>query len=174
MIFGLDSARCAMILLARNSSRRWMMVTASPNRVRNVASSIAESPPPTTTMCWPRKKKPSQVAQDETPWPSSSCSPGTPSGRQAEPVARMTARAWYSVLPIHTRFTAPRSSTRDTSSVMYSAPKRSACLRMLSISSGPRMPSGKPGKFSTSVVVIKAPPACAPSITSGRRFARAA
>ena len=67
LIFGLSSARSAMILLARNSSRRWMIVTVSANRVRNVASSIAESPPPTTTMCWLRKKKPSQVAQEETP-----------------------------------------------------------------------------------------------------------
>ena len=71
------------------------MVTVSAKRVRNVASSIAESPPPTTTMCWSRKKKPSQVAQDDTPWPSSSCSPGTPSGRQAEPVERITACARY-------------------------------------------------------------------------------
>ena len=57
---------------------------------------------------------------------------------------------------------------------MNSAPKRSACLRMLSISSGPMMPSGKPGKFSTSVVVISAPPDCTPSMTSGLRLARAA
>ena len=134
-----------MILLARNSSRRWTIVTDSANRVRNVASSIAESPPPTTTMSWLRKKKPSQVAQDETPWPSSSCSPGTPSGRQAEPVARMTARARYSVSPTQTRFTSPSSATRVASSVRNSAPKCSACLRMLSMSSGPRMPSGKPG-----------------------------
>ena len=86
----------------------------------------------------------------------------------------MTAFARCSLSPIHTRLTRPASSTRVTSSVMYSAPKRSACLRMLSISSGPRMPSGKPGKFSTSVVVINAPPDCPPSTTSGRRFARAA
>ena len=67
LIFGLASARSAMILLARNWSRRCTMVTVSPNRVRKLASSIAESPPPTTTMCWLRKKKPSQVAHDETP-----------------------------------------------------------------------------------------------------------
>ena len=69
LIFGLLSARSAMILLARNESRRWTIVTDSAKRVRKLASSIAESPPPTTTMCWLRKKKPSQVAQDETPWP---------------------------------------------------------------------------------------------------------
>ena len=39
---------------------------------------------------------------------------------------------------------------------------------------GPMMPSRKPGKFSTSVVVIRAPPNCVPSKTSGRSCARAA
>ena len=45
------------------------------------------------------------------------------------------------------------------SSVINSAPKRLACLRMLSIKSGPITPSVKPGKFSTSVVFMSAPPA---------------
>ena len=40
----------------------------------------------------------------------------------------------------------------------YSAPKRSACLRMFSTSCGPMIPSGKPGKFSTSVVSESWPP----------------
>ena len=58
-----------MILEARSSSRRWTTVTLLAKRVRKVASSIAESPPPTTTMSWSRKKKPSQVAQADTPRP---------------------------------------------------------------------------------------------------------
>ena len=49
-IFSLLTARSIMILLARNTSRRWMIVTDRANRVRNVASSIAVSPPPTTAM----------------------------------------------------------------------------------------------------------------------------
>jgi hypothetical protein len=151
-----------------------MIVTVSANRVRKVASSMAESPPPTTTMWWLRKKKPSQVAQDETPWPSRVCSPGTFSGRQADPVARMTAFARYAVLPTQTVFTSPVSSTEVASSVSNSAPKCSACLRMLSMRSGPMTASGKPGKFSTSVVVINAPPDWTPSMTNGFRFARAA
>ena len=62
-----------------------------------------------------------------------------------------------------------------TSSETSSAPKRSAWARMLSISSGPMMPSRKPGKFSTSVVFISAPPAVTePSNMSGARLARAA
>ena len=70
-----------MILLARSSSRRWMIVTVRANFVRKVASSMAESPPPTTAMSWSRKKKPSQVAHHETPWPESSFSRGRPSSR---------------------------------------------------------------------------------------------
>jgi hypothetical protein len=50
-------------------------------RVRKVASSSALSPPPTTAMSWSRKKKPSQVAHQETPRPDSSFSPGMPSWR---------------------------------------------------------------------------------------------
>ena len=66
-------------------------------------------------------------------------------------------------------------STATTSSATSSAPNRSACLRMESISSGPMIPSGKPGKFSTSVVFISAPPAVTePSKTSGCSSARAA
>ena len=43
------------------------------------------------------------------------------------------------------------------------------------MSSGPWMPPGKPGKFSTSVVFIRAPPAVtAPAMTSGLSPARAA
>ncbi len=66
-------------------------------------------------------------------------------------------------------------STSTTSSATSSAPKRSACLRMESISSGPMIASGKPGKFSTSVVCMSAPPAVTePSKTKGFSSARAA
>ena len=62
-----------------------------------------------------------------------------------------------------------------TSSASSSAPNRSACLRIESISSGPMMASGKPGKFSTSVVCMSAPPAVTePSKTKGFSSARAA
>ena len=75
-ILALARARSCMIFDARSSSRRWTMVTVSANLVRKIASSRAESPPPTTAMSWSRKKKPSQVAQVETPWPSSSALAG--------------------------------------------------------------------------------------------------
>ena len=66
-IFGLASARSCMIFEPRNSSRRWMSETFEANLVRKMASSSAESPPPTTAMGRSRKKKPSQVAQVDTP-----------------------------------------------------------------------------------------------------------
>ena len=50
LILGLASARSCMIFEARSVSRRWITVTDLPNLVRNVASSMAESPPPTTAM----------------------------------------------------------------------------------------------------------------------------
>ena len=52
-----------MIGEARKSSRRWTTVTLSANFVRKTASSIAESPPPTTITFLFRKKAASQTAQ---------------------------------------------------------------------------------------------------------------
>ena len=68
-ILGLSNARSCMILLARRSSRRWTTATVRAKRARKVASSRAESLPPTTAMSWSRKKNPSQVAHHETPCP---------------------------------------------------------------------------------------------------------
>ena len=62
-----------------------------------------------------------------------------------------------------------------TSSKTISAPNRRAWPSMACISSGPMMPFSKPGKFSTSVVFIRAPPAVTePANTRGLRLARAA
>ncbi len=80
-IFGLAKARSCMIFEARRLSRRWTTVTDRANLVRNVASSIAVSPPPTTAMSWSRKKKPSQVAHQETPCPDRRFSWCRPSSR---------------------------------------------------------------------------------------------
>ena len=78
-------------------------------------------------------------------------------------------------MAVLTTFTSPVRSTSTTSSATISAPKRSAWARISSISAGPMMPSRKPGKFSTSVVFISAPPAVTePSNTSGLSDARAA
>jgi hypothetical protein len=52
-----------MIAEARNSGLRWTMLTLPANFARNVASSMAVSPPPTTSVSASRKKAASQVAQ---------------------------------------------------------------------------------------------------------------
>src|SRR3546814_6519739 len=52
-----------------------------------IASSTAVLPPPITATFFPRKKKPSQVAQAETPAPRSFCSLSSPSQRADAPVA---------------------------------------------------------------------------------------
>ena len=60
-------ARSSMIFEARNSSRRWTIVSSSANLEMKIESSIAESPPPITTTFSPLKKAPSQTPQVETP-----------------------------------------------------------------------------------------------------------
>ena len=62
-MFVLARARSSMIFEARNSSRRWTTSTFEANFARNIASSIALSPPPTMTIGWSRKNAASQVAQ---------------------------------------------------------------------------------------------------------------
>jgi hypothetical protein len=135
-----------MIFDARSSSRRWTIVTVVANLVRKIASSTAESPPPTTAMGFSRKKKPSQVAHVETPCPSNRCSAGRPSMRADAPVVMIIDLARISRSPTQTPNGPPGvSSTRSASAVTNSAPKRSACSRNFIMSSGPRMPSGNPG-----------------------------
>ena len=46
-MFSVVCARSSMIFEARNSSRRFTIVTLDENFARKIASSIAESPPPT-------------------------------------------------------------------------------------------------------------------------------
>ena len=120
-------------------------MTLVANLVRKVASSIAESPPPTTTSSRSRKKKPSQVAQVETPRPRYWRSPGSPSILALAPVEMMSALPVYSSSSTQARNGGPARSTLVASARMNSAPKRSACSRILPISSGPRIPVGKPG-----------------------------
>ncbi len=62
-MFGIARARSSMIFEARNSSRRLTIATLEANLARNIASSIAESPPPTIIVGTSLKKAASQVAQ---------------------------------------------------------------------------------------------------------------
>ena len=110
-----------------------------------MASSIAESPPPTTAMFWPRKKKPSHVAHVERPCPIRRDSASSPSISDRAPVLTITASASYTVSRTQTRNGRESRSTFVAFSVRNSVPKRSAWARNFVISSGPMMPSGKPG-----------------------------
>src|SRR5688572_12514283 len=92
-ILGFSSAFSCKILLARRESRLCTTLTDLPNFVRNVASSSAVSPPPTTTMSSPLKNGPSHVAQYDTPLPLNCCSDGMPSLRGEAPVHTMTDSA---------------------------------------------------------------------------------
>ena len=62
-MFSVSRARSSMICEARNSSRRCTIVTFEENLARKIASSIAESPPPTMIVSRSLKKAASQVAQ---------------------------------------------------------------------------------------------------------------
>ena len=72
-------------------SRRWIRVTLSAKLVRNRASSTAVLPPPTTATVLAAIKKPSQVAQAETPKPWNRLSLGRPSQLALAPVAMIRA-----------------------------------------------------------------------------------
>ncbi len=93
LIFGCANSRRCKIFSARSVSRRWIRVTCAAWWVRKSASSTAVLPPPTTATRLPRKKKPSQVAQAETPAPCSAVSEGRPSQRACAPVAITTESA---------------------------------------------------------------------------------
>ena len=115
----------------------------------------------------------SQGAQEDTPRPINFCSLGNPSHVVWAPVAIITDLALYSLFPTHAE-NSPTflKATFSTSSSTIFAPNLSACLRILSMSFGPMIPSGNPGKFSTSVVNINCPPQEVPPITTVERAAR--
>ena len=103
----------------------------------------------------------------------SSFSLGRPRWRGEAPVAMITALLFISSLPAFS-VKVPSSSRAIDSTTLNStrAPKRSACFCRFIIRSGPMIPSGKPGKFSTSVVVVSWPPGWVPERTSGSSCAR--
>ena len=92
-ILGWANSRSCRIFSARSWSRRCTSVTLVAWLVRYSASSTAVLPPPITATSLPRKKKPSQVAQAETPRPWNFCSLGRPSQRAWAPVAMITVSA---------------------------------------------------------------------------------
>ena len=144
-ILGCALARSTMIFEALNVSRRWSRWTFVAKRVRKVASSKAVSPPPMTAISRSRKKKPSHVAQADTPRPRSRVSLSRPSHSAEAPVAMMTDSARYSVPRAQIRKGRDEKSTRSISTSKSREPTRSAWARIAAIRSGPWMPSAKPG-----------------------------
>ena len=96
-------------------------------------------------MFWSLKKKPSQVAQVETPRPMSFDSASSPISFDEAPVATMTVWPSHACSPARTTKGRREKSTAVTSSGIISVPNRSACFLKVSISSGPMIPSTKPG-----------------------------
>ena len=86
-IFGLETALSYIIFEALKILLRFIIVTRLANLVRNIASSIAESPPPTTTISSSLKKAPSHVAHVDIPRPFNACSPLAFSHKDLAPVA---------------------------------------------------------------------------------------
>ena len=105
------------------------------------------------------EKSPSHTAHAESPRFLNLDSSGRCSQCAVAPVAKITDRHSCHPEAERNRKGPPgRKSTSSASSSTISVPKRWACLFMSSIRSGPWMPSGKPGKFSTSVVNMSCPP----------------
>src|ERR1039457_935984 len=102
------------------------------------------------------------------------CSESKPNQRADAPEATITVRVSIHSPSTSTRNGWPESSASKTSPWTYSAPKFSACFLIFSTRSGPLMPSGKPEKSSTNVVIDNCPPACFPATTRGFKLARAA
>ena len=149
--------RFCMICEARNSPRRWISVTLDANLVRNKASSIAVSPPPTTTIGRSRKKNPSQVAHAETPLPprptGTGSSPGIPSHLADAPVETISVSASMiestsSLSLLSLAYSLNGRSDRSTRSIQTFSilvTNRNACSRNSSIRIGPIMPFENPG-----------------------------
>ncbi len=84
-------SRSCRIFSLRSRSRRCTSVTCAVMFERYSASSTAVLPPPITATRWLRKKKPSQVAQADTPLPRKVSSEGRPRYLAAAPVAMISA-----------------------------------------------------------------------------------
>jgi hypothetical protein len=127
-IFSLAWARSSMIGEARNSSRRWMTSTLLANFVRKIASSIAESPPPRRDGTSRREGCVADGAVRDALALQALLGrkPELPRGR-----ARRDDRPSRAILVVadETRERPLREVDARTSSVMNSAPKRSACRR---------------------------------------------
>ena len=86
--------------------------------------------------------------------PSPSPEPGNSNFFATAPVAMITVSATTSFSSVSSLNGRDDRSIFVTVSLKIFVPKRSDCARNLSVISSPVIPSGKPGKFSTSDVVV--------------------
>ena len=164
MIFGLLSALSCITLEALSCSLLTSTTTSLAKCVRWIASSIAASPPPTTKILLFLKigSPPSQIAQAEIPFCQNSSSPAICILFAVAPVAIIKLSAVNTSDQTLTSNGLLLKSTLSTVLVWISAPELSDCFLIWLINWLPSIPSGKPGKFSTTVVVVSWPPAAIP------------
>lgn len=180
-IFSFALALCCMTSEALRTSLLTSIITLDAKCVMWSASSTATSPQPITTMILFLKigNPPSHTAQAEIHFCRYSFSPGIPRRFAVAPVAMMIDFVSMISSPLNTFKGCPLKSTLSIVLVSILVPVLMACCLMFIISSIPSIPLGKPGKFSTFVVVVSCPPAAIPpamnhSNMSGLRLALAA
>ena len=145
---GFMRARSSMILEARNSSRRWTIVTL---RARTSSGTSPLPSPcrrrPRRATSFPLKKKPSQVAQADTPVPHQARLRLEPEELGGGARARPRPRRPSAGRPRRASDGTGRAekSTSTTVSRTTSVPNRMACSRKISMSSGPWIPLGSRG-----------------------------
>ena len=148
---------------ALNSFLLWINFTLDANFVRNIASSTAAFPPPTTATTFSLKKKPSHVAHAETPKPLNFCSDSKFNHLAWAPVEiiMLSAVYFWPLSPTASKGVDFKFTDEMWSSII-SVPTALAWSLIWSINHGPWITSAKPGKFSTSVVVVNCPPGAEP------------
>jgi len=84
-----------------------------------------------------------------------------------DPVATITVRVlkMFPASVSTVKFSSKEPDILTAFSSTNLAPLFSACLLVFEINSVPKTPSGKPGKFSTLVVIVNCPPGGFPAIT---------
>ena len=121
-------------------------ITFFANLVKNIPSSIAASPLPTTNTVLSVFEAASQVAQNEIPLSyRKSSSFLAPVNLGFPPEATITTLASKIFLNVSTFFISPSKSTDFTSVSLNFTPNFFACLWKLSIKPRPVVPSGNPG-----------------------------
>ena len=101
------------------------LVTLLQNLVRNVASSIAESPPPTTITSLSLKKAPSHVAHVDIPCPLCLSSLSASSHIASAPVVIITDLALPALAIISASFSVVGASCHETCHADCRPPKQS-------------------------------------------------